>query len=123
MTATPDSFSMADLEALLENAPAEPEVTTDPDNQGEEYILSVAQEALEYATERSSGPIVHKAMLHMITAKMMQWHTSIAAEMVDSGNIQSAIGWARDAGKFQAIMNILDTISVDEDDDFTCAVK
>ena len=67
MTATPDSFSMSELEALLKNAPAEPEVSTDPDNHSEEYILSVAQEALEFATERSAGPVVHKAMLHMIT--------------------------------------------------------
>ena len=34
----------------------------------------------------------------------------------------AAIGWARDAGKFQAIANILSTIEVG-DDDFTCTVK
>ena len=123
MTATPDSFSMSELEALLENAPSEPEVTTDPDNQTEEYIISVAQEVLDLATERSNGPVVHKAMLHMIAAKMVQWHTDIAEEMIKANQTQAAVCWARDAGKFQAIMNILDTISVDDDDDFTCAVK
>ena len=123
MTPTPDSFSMADLEALLENAPAEPEVTVDPDNQSQEYILSVAQEALELATERSSGPLVHKVMLHMIAEKMLQWHTSMSADLMGEGAYIPAMGWARDAGKFQAIMNILDTITVDEDNDFTCCVK
>ena len=122
MTATPDSFSMADLEALMENAPAEPEVITDPEEQAQERIVSIAEDALNFATELSEGPIVHKVMLHLITQKMMQWHTDISARMMDDGETKSAMGWARDAGKFQAIMNILDTISVDNDD-FTCVCK
>lgn len=122
MTATPDSFSMADLEALMENAPSEPEVITDPEEQAQERIVSIAEDALNFATELSAGPVVHKVMLHMIAQKMMQWHTDIGARMMDDGEYRSAMGWSRDAGKFQAILNILDTISVDNDD-FTCVCK
>ena len=122
MTATPDSFSMADLEALMEKAQPEPEVTTDPEKQAESRIISIAEDALNFATELSEGPIVHKVMMHMIAEKMMMWHTNISNQMMDRGDTHSAIGWARDAGKFQAIMNILDTVSVDNDD-FTCTVR
>lgn len=119
MTATPnvpDGLSSADLQSLMEAAQAEPEVPTDPDAQSQERIIDIAQEAIDYATERSSGPVVHKAMLHMIVQRMFEWHTAICKEMIEDGQTPSGIGWARDAGKFQAIMNILITISVDEND-------
>lgn len=119
MTATPnvpDGLSSADLQSLMEAAQAEPEVATDPDAQSEERIIDIAQEAIDYAAERSHGPVVHKAMLHMIVHRMFEWHTAICKEMIEDGQTPSGIGWARDAGKFQAIMNILDTISVDPND-------
>ena len=41
---------------------------------------------------------------------------------IEEGQTEQAMGWSRDAGKFQAIWNILATISVDHDD-FTCEAK
>ena len=46
----------------------------------------------------------------------------MSAHAISEGEARGAIGWARDAGKFQAIANILSTIEVG-DDDFTCTVK
>ena len=37
---------------------------------------------------------------------------------MEDGEHSAALGWARDAGKFQSILNILDTVEVC-DDDFT----
>ena len=118
----PNGFSTEDLERMLADAQPEPEVTTDPDNQSQERIIDIATEAIELACEQSEGPVVHKAILHMIVDKMLTWHTDTAKEMLEAGQVESAIGWARDAGKFQAIWNILATISVDPED-FTCEVK
>ena len=94
----------------------EAEPSADPDKQSEEYIVDVAADAINWATEKSAGPVVHKLMLHMIVHKMFEWHTAISQEMMEEGNTCCAMGWARDAGKFQSIMNILMSISVDEND-------
>ena len=115
-TSVPDFISSDDLQKMMENAMPEAEPTANPDKQSQEYILDVAGDALNWATEKSAGPVVHKLMLHMIVQKMFEWHTAISAEMMEEGNTCCAMGWSRDAGKFQAIMNILMTISVDEND-------
>ena len=121
-TSVPDSFSPEELQRLLAEAQPEPEVTADPDKQSQEYICDIAQEAIDLACEKSSGPLVHKVMLHHIIGHMFEWHTKMAEEFIEEGNYGCAIGWSRDAGKFQAIMNILSTISVDKDD-FTCTAQ
>ena len=118
----PDAFSTEELQRMLAEAQPEPEVTTDPDLQSEEYICDIAQEAIELATDKSAGPMVHKVILHQIVGHMIDWHSKMAQEFMEERNYDSAIAWSRDAGKFQAIMNILSTISVDNDD-FTCLAK
>ena len=107
---------------MLAEAQPEPEVTTDPDLQSEEYICEIAQEALDLATDKSSGPMVHKVMLHKIVTHMFDWHCKMANSLFEDDMPEQAMGWSRDAGKFQAIMNILETISV-QNDDFTCTIK
>lgn len=118
----PDAFSPEELQRMLAEAQPEPEVTTDPDLQSQEYICEIAREAIDLACEKSSGPMVHKVMLHQIIQHMFDWHVKMAHSLLDEGMAQPAMGWSRDAGKFQAIMNILETISV-QDDDFTCSAK
>ena len=57
-----------------------------------------------------------------ILDRMVEWHTNVSQSLIEQGETRSAIGWARDAGKFQAALNILSTIQV-SDDDLTCLVK
>ena len=118
----PDAFSPDQLQRMLAEAQPEPEVTTDPDCQSEEYILEIAQEAIDLATDKSAGPLVHKVMLHKIINHMFDWHCAMADTLFEDDMPQQAMGWSRDAGKFQAIINILTTISV-QNDDFTCSAK
>ena len=118
----PDAFSPEQLQRMLAEAQPEPEVTTDPDCQSDEYICEIAQEAIDLACEKSAGPMVHKVMLHKIVAHMFDWHCAMTKTLLEDDMPEQAMGWSRDAGKFQAIMNILSTISVDNDD-FTCADK
>ena len=118
----PDAFSPEQLQRMLAEAQPEPEVTTDPDCQSDEYICEIAQEAIDLACEKSAGPLVHKVMLHQIVQHMFDWHLKMANQLLEDDMTEPAMGWSRDAGKFQAIMNILSTISVDNDD-FTCTAK
>ena len=118
----PDAFSPEELQRMLAEAQPEPEVTTDPDCQSDEYICEIAQEAIDLACDKSAGPMVHKVMLHQIIQHMFDWHVNMANKLLEDGMTEPAMGWARDAGKWQAIMNILSTISV-QNDDFTCTSK
>ena len=118
MTATPDSFSMDDLKAMLESAPKEEElnkVDTTHDF-SEETVSRIADEALEYATDRSQGPLVHKLMILKIICNMIEWHSKMHSVILEEDEEHIALCWARDAGKFQAIMDILMTINVGPED-------
>ena len=110
----PDSFSPEELKKLLAVAQPEPEATNDPDKQSAEYIIQIAQDAIDYACENSAGPMVHKVMLLQIISHMFGWHTGMADSLIKDGQFEAAAGWSRDAGKFQAIMNIMETISVSD---------
>ena len=123
MTASniPDSFSPEALQELLESAPTDivdREVDDEPDCE-----LSVRVDAaLEAFEEVADDALTAKAGVMSILDRMVEWHTTVAQSLIERGETESAIGWARDAGKFQAALNILSTIKV-SDDDPTCLVQ
>ena len=126
MTATPDAFSTADLEAMLADAPLD--ITDYPKQETEDErkarIIDIASELVNSLSTNMSdddAAILHKTVLHMIVSHMIGWHTTVSESNFNDDETRSAICWARDAGKFQAILCILDTIRV-SDDDFTCTV-
>ena len=126
MTPTPDSFSFADLEALYEDAVREEDITpeVDPDDCSQEFITNIAATALEELIDPLSAKqagLVEKVILHLVTQRMIEWHTRVGAKLADDSKSRSSVGWSRDAGKFQAILCILDTIGI-SDDDFTYSV-
>ena len=94
MTATPDSFSMDELKSLLENAPAD--------------ITEIAAREPE-----ANGPYGG-----FTKEQVIKIAEDTVAELHELCRYHEALFWSRDAGKFQAIMCILDTIGVC-DDDFT----
>ena len=116
----PDSFSIDDLQAMLENAPSEDE-TTKCDCNANSHLddLDAAMTALNQVSE---DPLTHKLVVIQILHNLFDWHDAVGAKCIRQGESKSAQAWLRDAGKFQAIMNILQTISVD-DDDFTVVRK
>ena len=125
MTASniPDSFSPEALQELLENAPTDivdREVDDETCSSCELHERVVA--ALEAFEEVAEDALTAKAGVMSILDRMVEWHTTVAQSLIERGETESAIGWARDAGKFQAALNILSTISV-ADDDPTCLVK
>ena len=122
MTAIPDSFSMDDLHAAMDSAIEEPEInatSNDDDKYSEEFVVKTADDILNQATKLIADPIIHKVMMMMICTNMIEWHSKISVKMMDNGEVKSALCWARDAGKFQAMMDSLRAISLGSND-FTC---
>ena len=127
----PNSFSMDDLQDLLKDAKPEVETTAkckhylseieDPD----EYIEAVADLCAKFLNELSEPlemqdcMVVHKAIINILIKKMIGFHSQGGVELSKDGAFIPGMCWSRDAGKFQAIAVILDTISVG-DKDFMC---
>ena len=116
----PNSISPEDLEKLAQAAA--PEVTapeTDEplyDGMTEEAIHDLVGEKLMEISEACGHPVSHKLACMIVFNNMIDWHKRMSQSMMESGDFDAAAGWSRDAGKFQAIMNILFTIEVGNDD-------
>ena len=120
-TSVPDGISFSELQSLIEDAPTDivDQVNDDKEFDDFEAKLNAAMEAFE---EIADDAITAKAAVQSIVARMFDWHSSVAIKQMEANDTESAIGWARDAGKFQAVMNILLTISVGPDDPTCTAV-
>lgn len=119
---------MDELEKALELAPKEEDLgraviddaeCTCGDDLSPEFIERIAEDALQYASDKCSDPLVHKVMSMMIIQRMVQWHTLMALAQFEEGNNDSGTCWMRDAGKFQSMLDSLVNITVGPDD-FTC---
>jgi hypothetical protein len=119
----PDSFSMDELSNMLENAPQEEELHAAAENSDKELtpeqIDDIADEALEFASSKCDDPLVHKVIAMKVIHNMIMWHKTVSSKQYDEGNELSGGAWGRDAGKFQAVMDILCNVTVGPDD-FTC---
>ena len=120
----PESFNLDQLSELLETAQSEDDMHTAADNSDKEltpeFIEGVAQEVLELATDKCPDPLVHKVIAMMVICRMVDWHKGVATKQLEDGNQESMGAWMRDAGKFQACMDILTSIAIGPDD-FTVA--
>lgn len=125
----PDGISFEDLEDLQYQAAAREEAEAlQPEGP---YGGKTAEELVAYVQdnmERMSKDVPH-AMLPKIVAyeminSLLGWHSRKGMDISEGGTEHDrciqAMCWHRDAGKFQAIMNILNTIDCGEgDEDFT----
>lgn len=123
----PDRFSSADLEAMLESAPKEDELKAQHSDDcpgcpeceiTEEKITQAAHEGLDLMCERIDDPVVHKAALLQICNNMVMWHTRVGQHQFADGEEACGTAWTRDAGKWQAIMDIAMSISLGPNDSF-----
>ena len=129
-SSVPDSFSMDELSNMLENAPQEEDLhahasdcsCNDCDDKEftPELIEKIARECLEAASDKCKDPLVHKVMAMIVIGNMVDWHRHVASRQLEEGNEISMGAWMRDAGKFQACMDILTSIAIGPDD-FTCS--
>ena len=115
----PDGISFSDLEALRKDAPTD-EVAPSPEVEGPTYdgktqqeLIDIAQTHLQAAIEECADPMVHKIMMLEMLENMVRWHTTAGMEQETE---MSRVCWLRDAGKFQAMLNILTNVSCGPDD-------
>lgn len=118
----PDSFSMDDLEKLRAQAPKESSNTSDESDESksfssytDEQRRDMCSEAMNAVYKMCPDPAIHKLLALEVINTMVEYHNEVASKEDDS---ETRANWLRDAGKFQAVMNILFTISVSEDDSY-----
>ena len=121
MTASvPNEIGMDELNVLFESATQESAIElAKPDEDGcysEEQIMDVACDALKQITELIPDPVAHKFAMLKIADNMAQWHTIVAKQAYAEGRADGGEAWLRDAGKFQAIMDILLSIHLGDND-------
>ena len=126
MTASniPDSFNMDSLEELLNDAPREEDIHAEShsDIYSEDVMVHAAKAGLDSMTDLVPDPAVHKAALLKICTNMINWHTAVGENANEEGHTDCGTAWMRDAGKWQAIMNIARGIDLGENDHW-CDVK
>jgi len=127
MTASiPNGFSSDDLERMLANA-AQDITDAEPTGEGiygkqgltQDQLVALAEEVVDQSLQECSDPILHKVIVLTIIARFAEWHKAIAEKHIGENQLESAGAWMRDAGKFQAMMDILTSVSFGPDD-FAC---
>ena len=115
MSSIPDGISFGELDALREQAVKEGEAKATKhegptfDGKTQEQVEEIASNLCAEAIEQCNDPMVHKAMVIEMIENMIRWHTE---QGLDQDSERSTVCWLRDAGKFQAIANILTSITV-----------
>lgn len=112
----PDSFNLDELQAMLDNAPSENEVSDSDRSSDKDSILDDVESAMAAVNRITDQALAHKLVAIQILHNLFEWHDTVGGNCVSDSNLDQAKSWLKDAGKFQAIMNILQTISVDNDD-------
>ena len=122
-TSVPDGISFADLQALAKEAPDDS--STELRHEGpfngldEDQLKDLVDAHLELIHEGCPDPMFAKAILWRLINNMIGWHTEAGKHQLEDGETDSAICWLRDAGKFQAMGNLLQTINVGPHDFIT----
>ena len=107
---------------MLESAPKEAEVsdTTPSDEEMCEHkLIELAGKICDDSAELHDGPLLHKVIALTIIKRLAHWHQTVGENRWEECS-DTASAWIRDAGKLQAAMQILESVSLG-DDDFTCS--
>ena len=123
-SSVPDGISFADLEKLAKDAPDDTVIvpTKGPFNGlSEDQLKDLVDAHLDIIHEACPDPMFVKGLLWRLISNMMGWHTEAGKIQFEDGETEAAICWLRDAGKFQAMGNLLQTINIGPDDFITPA--
>ena len=116
-TSVPDGISFSDLESLAKEAPKDTEPTETLFN-GKTLteLEELADKTMEDVTEICGHPLLAKILMLKINDSFLEWHTRAGLNQAREGEETASMCWLRDAGKFQAIANILFTVSMGDGD-------
>ena len=118
MTASiPDGISFSDLEKLAKQAPEDASAPKGPyDGLGKEELLELVETIVDDAHEKCGHPMMAKVVIMDIVSRLLNWHSQSGLNQSEEGENKSAMYWHRDAGKLQAILCLIDGISMGPDD-------
>ena len=113
----PDGISFSDLEKLAKQAPEETSAPKGPyDGLDKEELFELVDTTVDELHEKCGHPMAAKAMIIDIVTRLLNWHSQSGLEQSQEGENKSAMYWHRDAGKLQAILCLIDGISMGPDD-------
>ena len=121
-TSVPDGISFAELQKLAKDAPDDSAIVpTDGPFEGlsEDELKDLVDTWLNNMHEANGHPMFAKAIVWRIMNNMVEWHTVSGKHQFNNDEPESGVCWLRDAGKFQSILNILQSINVCDDDFIT----
>ena len=119
-TSIPNGFSEDQLRQLMINAA----IREDADKEAEEgpyggltrdQICQAAEDSIDAINGICKHPLSHKLIVLQIIDNYLDWHNHMGESFIEE-KPELAAGWFRDAGKFQAIMNLLRAVGVDPKD-------
>ena len=123
----PDGFSTEQLLEMLQDAQPEA-IAHETANAKEldgpiagrtvEEVKLIAEAALDTCEEECKSGVMVMAVIEEALTRLMVWHRMSAHRMFEADMEDQSGGWSRDAGKLQAVANILATINCG-DGDFT----
>ena len=119
MTASiPDGISFSDLQALAKDAPEETTTASDGpyDGLAQDELIDLVETIIDDAHQKCGHPMIAKVMIMDIVSRLINWHSQSGLEQSEEGENKSAMYWHRDAGKLQAILCLIDGISMGPDD-------
>jgi hypothetical protein len=104
---------------MLESAPKEADLpdTTPSDEEmcDDEKLIDLAAQICDDAAELHNGPLLHKVIALTIIKRIAHWHQTVGEQRWDEDS-EIASAWIRDSGKLQAAMQILQSVSLGNDD-------
>ena len=118
----PDGISFSDLEKLSAAAQSEDvpqEQAPAPQNLSEEELKDLVEAAFDKSMELCGNPLFHKLLIMRMSYHFVEWHTSVGQKMFAEGEEAAGTCWLRDAGKFQALGDIIASINLGPDDFIT----
>ena len=119
MSNIPDSISTEKLEELHCDAIIEEILTEDKtplkDKEWTKKDYLKIVDKLDDIVEEYCDPVVDKLLLMARIGRLMAYHSEMSTDVPESEAI-GKLCWARDAGKLQAMMCILDGISMGDND-------
>ena len=122
----PDGFSTEQLLEMLQEAQPE-EIAHGTSNEKSdgpiagrtvEDVKLIAEAALDTCEKECGSGVMVMAVIEEALSRLMVWHRVSAHRMFEQDMEEQSGGWSRDAGKLQAVANILATIDCG-DGDFT----
>ena len=105
---------------MLESAPKEEEIKQEAEGvYTESAIEEAVWEGLQLMQDRVHDPVAHKLAVLKVCNNMVAWHSKVGETAHERGETECGNAWLRDAGKWQAVMDIVMSISLGDNDCWT----